>query len=127
VSWPTRLRRSWEKYRVGWLAIKHYRAFMDRWLNHLVANWYFAEPRIVPPAVLTTSLYVQIYLGILSRIGTVPPIKIIRLKDTAKIQDYFDQLYCRDYPETLIVARNIYTNYYGLIKACDHLKRVLVL
>ncbi len=126
-SWSTRLRRSWEKYRVGWLAIKHYRAFMDRWLNHLVANWYFAEPGIVAPAVLTTSLYVQIYLGILSRIGTVPPIKVIRLKDTAKIHDYFDQLYCRDYPETLIVARNIYTNYYGLIKACDHLKRVLVL
>ena len=127
VSWLSKLRRSWEKYRIGWLAVKHYRAFMDRWANHLIANLYFAEPGMLLPVVLTTSLYVQIYIRGLSLLGTLPPIKVKRLKNRVKIQHYFDQLNQGDYPQTLIVARNIYMNYYGLIKARDHLKQVLVL
>ena len=35
---------------------------MDRWVNNLIANLYFAEPGMRRPIVLTTSLYVQIYL-----------------------------------------------------------------
>jgi Glycosyl transferase family 2 len=126
VPWLSRMRRFWEKYRVGWLANKHYRAFMDRWANHLIANLYFAEPGMHPPIVLTTSLYVQIYLKGLLIIRLLPPIEVRRLKNRAKIQHYFDHISGRDYPQTLIVARNIYTNYYGMIKACD-LKQVLVL
>jgi hypothetical protein len=127
VPWRSRMRGLWEKYRVGWLANKHYRAFMDRWLNDLIANLYFAEPAMRPPTVLTTSLYVQIYLKGLLFVRLLPPIEVRRLKNRAKIQQYFDLLSCGDYPQTLIVARNIYANYYGLIKACDHLKRVFVL
>jgi hypothetical protein len=125
VSLLSRMRRFWEKYRVGWLANKHYRAFMDRWANHLIANLYFAEPGMRPPIVLTTSLYVQIYLKGLLFVRLLPPIEVRRLKNRAKIQHYFDHLSRREYSQTLIVARNIYTNYYGLIKACD-LKRVVV-
>ena len=127
VPWRSRMRRLWEKYRVGWLANKHYRAFMDRWVNGLIANLYFAEPGMRPPTVLTTSLYAQIYLKGLLLVRLLPPVEVRRLKNRAKIQQYFDLLACGDYPQTLIVARNIYTNYYGLIKACDHLKQVLVL
>ena len=125
VPWLSRMRRFWEKYRVGWLANKHYRAFMDRWANHLITNLYLGEPGMRPPIVLTTSLYVQIYLKGLLFVRLLPPIEVRRLKNSAKIQHYFDHLSRREYPQTLIVARNIYTNYYGLIKACD-LKHVLV-
>jgi hypothetical protein len=127
VPWCSRMTRLWEKYRVRWLSNKHYRAFMDRWVNDLIANLYFAEPGMRPPTVLTTSLYVQIYLKSLLLVRLLPPIEVRRLKNRAKIQQYFDLLSCGDYPQTIIVARNIYTNYYGLIKACDHLKQVLVL
>jgi hypothetical protein len=127
VPWCSRMPRLWEKYRVRWLSNKHYRAFMDRWVNDLIANLYFAEPGMRPPTVLTTSLYVQIYLKSLLLVRLLPPIEVRRLKNRAKIQQYFDLLSCGDYPQTIIVARNIYTNYYGLIKACDHLKQVLVL
>jgi hypothetical protein len=122
----SRLWRSWEKYQVGWLAVNHYRAYMDRWANHLVANLYFAEPGMLFPVVLTTSLYMQIYLTGLSVLGILPRLKIKRLKNKAKIQEYFDQLSRGDHPQNLIVARNIYTGYYGLIKACSHSKQVLV-
>jgi hypothetical protein len=125
VPWLSRMRRFWDKYRVGWLANKHYRAFMDRWANHLIANLYLAEPGMRPPTVLTTSLYVQIYLKVLILVRLLPPIEVRRLKNRAKIQQYFDHLSRRGCPQTLIVARNIYTNYYGLIRACD-LKQVLV-
>jgi hypothetical protein len=127
LPWCSRMTRLWEKYRVRWLSNKHYRAFMDRWVNDLIANLYFAEPGMRPPTVLTTSLYVQIYLKSLLLVRLLPPIEVRRLKNRAKIQQYFDLLSCGDYPQTIIVARNIYTNYYGLIKACDHLKQVLVL
>jgi hypothetical protein len=127
LPWCSRMTRLWEKYRVRWLSNKHYRAFMDRWVNDLIANLYFAEPGMRPPSVLTTSLYVQIYLKSLLLVRLLPPIEVRRLKNRAKIQQYFDLLSCGDYPQTIIVARNIYTNYYGLIKACDHLKQVLVL
>jgi hypothetical protein len=127
LPWYSRMTRLWEKYRVRWLSNKHYRAFMDRWVNDLIANLYFAEPGMRPPTVLTTSLYVQIYLKSLLLVRLLPPIEVRRLKNRAKIQQYFDLLSCGDYPQTIIVARNIYTNYYGLIKACDHLKQVLVL
>jgi hypothetical protein len=127
VPWCSRMTRLCEKYRVRWLSNKHYRAFMDRWVNDLIANLYFAEPGMRPPTVLTTSLYVQIYLKSLLLVRLLPPIEVRRLKNRAKIQQYFDLLSCGDYPQTIIVARNIYTNYYGLIKACDHLKQVLVL
>lgn len=125
VSWLSRMRRFWEKYRVGWLANKHYRTFMDRWANHLIANLYLGELGMRPPIVLTTSLYMQIYLKGLLFVRLLPPIEVRRLKNRAKIQHYFDHLSRREYSQTLIVARNIYTNYYGLIKACD-LKRVVV-
>jgi hypothetical protein len=124
--WHSSLCRSWEKYRVGWLAVKHYRAYVDEGANHLIASLYFAKPGIVPPAVLTTSLFVQIYLTGLSALRIVPPLKVKRLKNRAKIQRYFDHLSQDDYPQTLIVARDIYTNYYGLFQDCSHLKRIIV-
>ena len=115
----SQLSQSWGKYRVSWLAIKHYRTYMDHWANNLVANLYFAESRMFAPVVLTTSLYIQIYLTGLSILGILPRLKIKRLKKKAKIQLYFDQLSRGDYPHTLIVARDVYTNYYGLIKGCS--------
>ena len=78
------------------------------------------------PVVLTTSLFTQIYLRSLSLIGILPRLKIKRLKKKAKIQLYFEQLSREDYPETLIVARDIYTNYYGLIKAYCRSKQILL-
>ena len=126
VNRLSRLWRSWEKYRISWLAIKHYRTYMDRWANNLIANLYFAESGMFLPVVLTTSFFTQIYLTGLSVIGILPRLKIKRLKKKAKIQLYLEQLSRGDYPETLIVARDIYTNYYGLIKGCSHSMQIVV-
>jgi hypothetical protein len=115
----------WDKYKVGWLAVKHYRAYIDHGVNHLITNLYFAEPRMLLPVVLTTSLYMQFYLKALSAVGILQTLKVKRLKK-ADIQGYFDQLSRDDYPQTLIVARDIYMNHYGLIQACRHLKQVIV-
>jgi hypothetical protein len=121
-----RLRQYGDKYRVSWLAIKHYRSYMDQWTNNLTANLYFAQPRMFPPVVLTSSLFTQIYLRGLSVLGILPWLKIKRLKKKAKIQLYLEQFAREDYPETLIVARDIYTNNYGLIKSCSGSKQILV-
>jgi hypothetical protein len=126
VSWLNRLRRSWEKYAVGWLAVKHYRAYLDRGANNLITSLYFAKPGMLLPIVLTTSLFVQIYLTGLSALRVVPRLKVKRLKNRAKIQRYFDHLSHNDYPQTLIVARDIYTNYYGVVQTCRHLKQFIV-
>ena len=89
---------------------------MDHWANNLMASLYFAESGFCRPLILTTSLYTQIYLTGLSVLGILPPLKIERLNRKAKIQLYLDQLSRGDYPHTLIVARDVYTNYHGLIK-----------
>jgi hypothetical protein len=120
------LRRSWEKYAVGWLAVKHYRAYLDRGANNLITSLYFAKPGMLLPIVLTTSLFVQIYLTGLSALRVVPRLKVKRLKNRAKIQRYFDHLCHDDHPQTLIVARDIYTNYYGVVQTCRDLKQFIV-
>jgi hypothetical protein len=126
VSWATRLRRSWDRYRVGWLAVKHYRAYMDRGANNLTTSLYFAEPGMLLTIVLTASLYVQIYLTGLSALRIVSGLKVKRIKNRAELERYFDQLSDPDYPQTLIVARDIYTNYYGVVQTCRHLKQFIV-
>jgi hypothetical protein len=125
-SWHSSLCRSWEKYRVGWLAVKHCRAYVDEGANHLIASLYFAKPGMLLPIVLTTSLFVQIYLTGLSALSIVPPLKVKRLKNRAKLQRYFDYLSHDNYPQILIVARDIYTNYYGVVQTCRHLKQFIV-
>jgi Glycosyl transferase family 2 len=125
-SWHSSLSRSWEKYRVGWLAVKHYRGYVDEGANHLIASLYFAKPGMLLPIVLTTSPFVQIYLTGLSALRVVPPLKVKRLKNRAKIQRYFDHLCHDDHPQTLIVARDIYTNYYGVVQTCRDLKQFIV-
>ena len=99
---------------------------MDRCAIHLIANLYFTGPGMLFPVVLTTSLYMQSYLTGLSLLGIVPRVKIKRLKNRTKIEEYFNQLSRSDYSESLIVARNIYTNYYGLIKACSRSTKQIV-
>ena len=126
VSWPHRLRRSWEKYAVGWLAVKHYRAYLDHSVNNLIASLYFAKPGMLLAIVLTTSLYVQVYLTGLSALRIIPCLQVKRVKDKTAIQQYLHQLSHGDYPEILIVTRDIYTNYYGLFQDCSHLKQVIV-
>jgi hypothetical protein len=126
VSWATRLRRSWDRYRVGWLAVKHYRAYMDRGANNLTTSLYFAEPGMLLTIVLTASLYVQIYLTGLSALRIVSGLKVKRIKNRAELERYFDQLSDPDYSQTLIVARDIYTNYYGVVQTCQHLKQFIV-
>ena len=126
VSWSDRLRRSWEKYWVGWLAVKHYRAYLDHGANNLITSLYFAKPGMLLAIVLTTSRFVQMYLTGLSTLGIVPCLQVKRVKDKAAIQRYLDQLSHGDDPEILIVARDIYTNCYGLFKDCSHLKHVIV-
>jgi len=76
--------------------------------------------------VLTTSLYVQIYLTGLSALRIVPCLQVKRIKDKAAIQRYLDQLSDGDHPEILIVARELYTNYHGLFRDCGHLKQIIV-
>jgi hypothetical protein len=124
--WHSSLCRSWEKYRVGCLAVKHYRAYVDEGANHLIASLYFAKPGMHPPTLLTTSLFVQLYLTGLSALGVVPRLKVKRLKNRAKIQRYFDHLSHDGYPQALIVARDIYTNYYGVVQTCRHVKQFIV-
>jgi hypothetical protein len=125
VSWLYKLRRSWEKYRIGWLAVKQYRTYIDNGANHLIANLYLAERGMLLPVVLTTSINVQIYLTGLSLLGIVPRLKVKRLNKT-KTQQYLDRVPRGDFPQILIVTRDIYTNCYGLIRACSHLKRIYV-
>ena len=126
VSWPDRLRRSWEKYVVGWSAVKNYRAYLDHGATNLITSLYFAKPGMLLAIVLTTSRFVQIYLTGLSTLGIVPCLQVKRVKDKAAIQRYLDELSHGDDPEILIVARDIYANYYGLFKDCSHLKQVIV-
>jgi hypothetical protein len=126
VSGPGHLRRAWEKYGVGWLAVKHYRAYLDRGTNNLITGLYFAKPGMLLAVVLTTSLYVQAYLTGLSALRIVPCLQVKRVKDRAAIQRYLDQLSHGDDPAILIVAREIYTNYHGLFQDRGHLKQVVV-
>jgi hypothetical protein len=126
VFWLNPLRRSWEKYGVGWLAVKHYRAYLDRGADNLITSLYFAKPGMLLAIVLTTSLYVQIYLTGLSALRVLPCLRVKRVKDKTAIQRYLDQLSHGDDSEILIVARDIYTNYYGLFQDCGHLKQVIV-
>jgi hypothetical protein len=126
VSGPRHLRRSWEKYVVGWLAVKHYRAYLDHGTNNLITALYLAKPGMLLAIVLTTSLYVQIYLTGLSALRIVPCLQVKRIKDRAAIQRYLDQLSHGDYPEILIVARELYTNYHGLFRDRGHSKQVIV-
>jgi len=126
VSSLNGLRRSWEKYRVGLLAVKHYRAYVDHGVNNLITNLYFAKPGMLLALVLTTSLYVQISLTTLSALRIVPCLKVKRVKNKAEIQQYFNQLSPGDYQQVLIVARDLYTKYYGLFQDCRHLKQVIV-
>ena len=126
------LRRLWEQYKVGWLAVKQYRAYMDRWANHLIANLYFADHQALagnygkPPVVLTTSLFIQLYLKALMALRILPAMRIKRLRNSARIKEYFDTLAREKEPTRLVVARNIYTGYYGLIKASPNLKEPIV-
>jgi hypothetical protein len=126
VSGHRHWRRSWEKYGVGWLAVKHYRAYLDHGTNNLITGLYLAKPGMLLAIVLTTSLYVQIYLTGLSALRIVPCLQVKRIKDKAAIQRYLDQLSDGDHPEILIVARELYTNYHGLFRDCGHLKQIIV-
>jgi hypothetical protein len=125
-SWVLSLCHSWEKYRVGWLAVKQYRAYLDDGANHLITNLYFAKPGVFVPTVLTTSLFVQVYLTVLSMLRIVPRLKVKRLRNSSKVQGYFDHVSHGDYPQILIVARDLYTNYYGLIQTCCRSKQILL-
>lgn len=126
------LQRVWQQYRVGWLAAKEHRAYMDRWANHLIANLFFADRGAVlgdsadPPLLLTTSLFIQLYLKALMAFRILPVLRIKRLNNSAKIKQYFDTLTDGGAPKRLMVARNIYTGYYGLIQARPNLKELLV-
>ena len=121
-----RLRRLFEKYGVGWLATRHYRAYMDRCANDLTTSLYFAERGMKLPLVVTTSTYLKFYLWWLSFIGVLPPLTIRRIKK-AELPRYFEQLAQCDYRQSVTVTRDIFTNYYGLIKGYGQLTEVLVL
>jgi hypothetical protein len=69
---------------------------------------------------------VQIYLTGLSALRIVSGLKVKRIKNRAELERYFDQLSDPDYCQTLIVARDIYTNYYGVVQTCQHLKQFIV-
>jgi hypothetical protein len=98
---------------------------MDRGANNLTTSLYFAEPGMLLTIVLTASLYVQIYLTGLSALRIVSGLKVKRIKNRAELERYFDQLSDPDYSQTLIVARDIYTNYYGVVQTCRHLKQFI--
>jgi hypothetical protein len=55
----------------------------------------------------------------------VSGLKVKRIKNRAELERYFDQLSDPDYSQTLIVARDIYTNYYGVVQTCRHLKQFI--
>ena len=121
----SRLRSSFKKYAVGWLATRHYRAYMDRCANDLTTSLYFAERRTQLPLLVTTSIYLKFYLWWLSLVGVLPPLKIRRIKK-AELPDYFEQLSQSDCRPSVTVTRDIFTNYYGLIKGYSQLTEVLV-
>jgi hypothetical protein len=118
--------RSWEKYRVGRLAVEHSRAYLEDGVNDLIANLYFAKPRILPVDVLTSSLFVQIYLTALSVLKILPALRVKRLTDPAKLHSYLQSVAHGDYDQILIVARDLYTNYYGLFQDSGQMKQVMV-
>jgi hypothetical protein len=120
-----RFRRCLEKYGVGWLATRHYRAYMERCVNDLTANLYFANGRMQLPLIITTSIYLRCYFCWLSRLGVLPPLKIRRIRK-AEVQNYFDQLSTSDYRQALTVTRDLFTNYYGLIQRYSQRAEVLV-
>jgi hypothetical protein len=121
------LRSLWQQYKLAWLAAKYRQAYVNRWQNELVANLYFASGRMLSdpsgkkPLLVTTSPYLRWYLRALMVLGVLPAIRIKRLASRDEVAAYFGELSHRKEPERLIVARNIFTDFYGLVRCCPGL------
>ena len=131
-SMAGRLRGLWQQYKLGWLAAKYRQAYVNQWENEMIANLYFTNGGTLSdssskrPLLITTSPYLVIYLKALIVLGVVPAIRIKRLSSREKVDAYFGELARREESENLIVARNIFTDFYGLIQSCPNLDDPLV-
>ena len=131
-SLPSTLVEFYQEYKTGWLAARQYRAYMNHWTNNLIANLYFLNTLDVPnvywdrPVLLTTSLYVQLYLTALMALKILPTARIARLKDSDEIKNYFKAAAHERYRGGLILARNIYFGHYGLMHSSPQVKDAFV-
>lgn len=131
-SMAARLRRLWQQCKLAWLATKYRQAYVNRWENELIAGLYFARngaPWDAPgkgPLLIITSPYLLVYLKALMMAGILPGTRIKRLSSRRAIEAYFDDLARRGEPESLILARNIFTEFHGLIRSCPGLKKFTV-
>jgi hypothetical protein len=131
-SLPSTLVEFYQEYKTGWLAARQYRAYMNHWTNNLIANLYFLNTLDVPnvywdrPVLLTTSLYVQLYLTALMALRILPTARIARLKDSDEIKNYFKAAAHERYRGGLILARNIYFGHYGLMHSSPQVKDAFV-
>lgn len=131
-SLPSTLVEFYQEYKTGWLAARQYRAYMNHWTNNLIANLYFLNTLDIPnvywerPVLLTTSLYVQLYLTALMALKILPTARIARLKDSDEIKNYFKAAAHERYRGGLILARNIYFGHYGLVHSSPQVKDAFV-
>lgn len=131
-SLPSTLVEFYQEYKTGWLAARQYRAYMNHWTNNLIANLYFLNTLDIPnvywdrPVLLTTSLYVQLYLTALMALKILPTARIARLKNSDEIKNYFKAAAHERYRGGLILARNIYFGHYGLMHSSPQVKDAFV-
>ena len=131
-SLPSTLVEFYQQYKTGWLAAKQCRAYVNHWTNNLIANLYFMNTLDASkaywdrPVLLTTSLYVQLYLTALMALKVLPTARIVRLKDSDEIKNYFKTLAHERDRGGLILERNIYFGHYGLVSSCPQVKDAFV-
>ncbi|MBI2985981.1 MAG: hypothetical protein HYY45_04355 [Deltaproteobacteria bacterium] len=130
-SMAARLRRLWQQCKLAWLATKYRQAYVNRWENEMIAGLYFTRngaPWDAPgkKLLIITSPYLHWYLKALMVLGFLPAIRIKRLKGRHEIEAYFGELARRKEPESLILARNIFTDFHGLIRSCPGFKNLIV-
>ncbi len=121
----------YQKHKTNWLATKHYLKYTTQWIDDLIANLYFIK-RLdqileVPPTLLTTSVHVQIYLSLLMRVKVLPPLVIVRLRDRNEVRSFFEALSRECQSKGLILARDLYTRHYGLIRSYPQSKDALII
>ncbi len=120
----------WQRYKAAWLAARQHRVFMDSWCDHLIATLYFVDnilaisPSGEQPMLLTTSFYTQLYLKILMLLCIIPPFRVVRLKGAERVRYHLESLQKRR--ARVILGRDIYTQYYGLVKSFPALDDALI-
>ena len=120
----------YKKVKTQWLELNQTLSYTSSWTSSLISNLYFmrewAGTLQETPVLLTSSLYLQICLGALTRVRFLPLLRVIRLKNGIEVLACFEELGRQGYRAPLILGSDLYTRHYGLIRSCPQSKNIFV-